>query len=499
MQIGVDVSDHLFSVKDQVVLVSGGSRGIGRAIAAEFAAREAQVVITGRDRSTLDTDRVGDLRKRRGRSCRWSAMWLATRGIAATVDRVISEFGRIDTLVNVAGVNRRKPALEITEEDYDYVMNINLRGAFLLSQAVGRHMIGRASGSQINVTSLNNDRPLRNVSPYAMSKAALGHMTRALALEWSAFGIRVNAIAPGFILTDLTQKLWSDPQMQAWNRANTPQQRLGQPEDLVGTAIFLASPASAFLTGKFFTSTAVSRPVGPGRFPRTTSNWSSADEAMSEPAPSTQRIVSLDQFRGYTVVGMFLVNFVGGFEACHYVLRHYNTFCSYADTIMPQFFFAVGFAFRLTFLKRAQTQGLASAYGRTVRRLLRPAARVLCRLHQSMRRPTRGTNSWTKAVWQAIRVPLKRDWFQTLTHIAVTSLWILPVIRSGWIPRLLYMVGSAALHVALSYWFYFAWVNNGQPNGIDGGPLGFLTWTIPTIIGTFACDILLSRAACCCD
>jgi NAD(P)-dependent dehydrogenase (short-subunit alcohol dehydrogenase family) len=153
-------------------------------------------------------------------------------------------------LVNVAGVNRRKPALDVSEDDYDFVMNINLRGAFLLSQAVGRQMIQQGSGSQINVTSLNNDRPLKNVSPYAISKAAMGQMTRALALEWGPHGVRVNALAPGFILTDLSRKLWSDPTMQAWNRSNTPQQRLGQPEDMIGTAIFLASPASAFMTGQ---------------------------------------------------------------------------------------------------------------------------------------------------------------------------------------------------------------------------------------------------------
>ena len=243
------MSDRLFSVKDQVVLVSGGSRGIGRAIAAEFAAREARVVITGRDPSTLEntaSEISGENRSVLPIVCD-VAQSQDTRN---TVEQVISEFGRIDTLVNVAGVNRRKPALEITEDDYDYVMNINLRGAFLLSQLAGRHMIRQRSGSLINVTSLNNDRPLRNVAPYAMSKAALGQLTRALALEWSGFGVRVNAIGPGFILTDLTRKLWSDPQMQAWNRANTPQQRLGQPEDLVGTAIFLASPASAFLTGQ---------------------------------------------------------------------------------------------------------------------------------------------------------------------------------------------------------------------------------------------------------
>lgn len=242
------MQDKLFSVEGQVVLVSGGSRGIGRAIAAGFAERGAKVVVTGRERETIEqtaqeiavdasvTPMVCDVAD--------------TAAIRATVDRVIGEFGRIDTLVNVAGVNIRKPALEFSEDEYDFILDINLKGAFFLSQAVGRQMIQQGSGSQINIASLNTDRPVKNVLPYAASKAGMGHMTRALAMEWSPHGVRVNALAPGFILTDLTNKLWSDETMQAWGKANTPQRRLGQPEDMVGTAIFLASPASAFMTGQ---------------------------------------------------------------------------------------------------------------------------------------------------------------------------------------------------------------------------------------------------------
>jgi NAD(P)-dependent dehydrogenase (short-subunit alcohol dehydrogenase family) len=111
-------------------------------------------------------------------------------------------------------------------------------------------MVERKSGSQINIASLNTDRPLKNVLPYAMSKAGIAQMTRGLALEWGGSGVRVNGIAPGFILTDLTRKLWSEPTMQAWNEANCPQQRLGTPEDLVGAAVFLASPAAGFITGQ---------------------------------------------------------------------------------------------------------------------------------------------------------------------------------------------------------------------------------------------------------
>jgi gluconate 5-dehydrogenase len=243
-------TDQLFHVADQVVLVSGASRGIGAAIAQGFVQRGAQVVICGREEATLaqaassmSKDATGSVTP---------IVCDVTRGedIRKLVAQTLEKFGRIDTLVNVAGVNRRKPAEQVTEEDYDFVLDINLRGAFLMAQEVGKHQLERGSGAQIQVSSLNNDRPLKNVAPYAMSKAGIGQMTRALAMEWGGRGVRVNAIAPGFILTDLTRKLWSDPTMLAWGEANTPQRRLGTPEDMIGAAIFLASPAASFITGQ---------------------------------------------------------------------------------------------------------------------------------------------------------------------------------------------------------------------------------------------------------
>jgi NAD(P)-dependent dehydrogenase (short-subunit alcohol dehydrogenase family) len=236
--------DSLFSVKDQVVLVSGASRGIGRAIAEGFAQRGAKVVITGRESATLDNT-ARDI---------GASPIVCDVASATAIDRLVKaaleQFGRIDTLLNVAGVNRRMLAEKLSEDDYDFILNINLKGPFLLSQAVGKAMLSRGCGNQINIVSLNNDRPLKGVMPYAMSKSALSQMTRSLALEWGPRGIRVNAIAPGFVLTDLTKKLWSQPHMQEWGKANTPLVRLGQPEDMVGTAIFLASEASAWMTGQ---------------------------------------------------------------------------------------------------------------------------------------------------------------------------------------------------------------------------------------------------------
>jgi gluconate 5-dehydrogenase len=243
------MSEELFSVAGQNVVVTGGSRGIGRAIAEGFAARGANVLICSRTQESVETalKEMNDAGlKADGVACDVSD----EQQILTAVQTAISRLGHIDTLVNVAGVNRRKRAETVTADDYDFILDTNLRGAFLMSREVGKHMIERKSGAQINIESLNTWMPLKGVLPYAMSKFGMQGMTRGLALEWGRHGVRVNSLAPGFILTDLTRKLWSDPEMQAWNQANAPLGRLGQPEDMVGTAIFLASKASAFMTGQ---------------------------------------------------------------------------------------------------------------------------------------------------------------------------------------------------------------------------------------------------------
>ena len=243
------MSEELFSVAGQNVVVTGGSRGIGRAIAEGFAARGANVLICSRSQESVETalKEMQDAGlKADGVACDVSD----EQQILTTVQTAISRLGHIDTLVNVAGVNRRKRAETVTADDYDFILDTNLRGAFLMSREVGKHMIERKSGAQINIESLNTWMPLKGVVPYAMSKFGMQGMTRGLALEWGRHGVRVNSLAPGFILTDLTRKLWSDPEMQAWNQANAPLGRLGEPEDMVGTAIFLASKASAFMTGQ---------------------------------------------------------------------------------------------------------------------------------------------------------------------------------------------------------------------------------------------------------
>lgn len=243
------MTDALFSVADHVVLVSGGSRGIGKGLARGFAERHASVIITGRDQSTLDSA-AEEISVGQHPVQPLVCDVAETDQIQSAVKQVVATHGRIDTLLNVAGVNIRQPSEAFTPEQFDFVLNINLRGAFFMAQEVGKQMLAQGSGAIVNIDSLNTDAPLKYVAPYAMSKCGLNGMTRSLAMEWGPKGVRVNGLAPGFILTDLTQKLWSEPTMKEWGEFNTPMGRLGVPEDLVGTALFLTSPAAAFLTGQ---------------------------------------------------------------------------------------------------------------------------------------------------------------------------------------------------------------------------------------------------------
>ena len=199
------------------------------------------------------------------------------------------------------------------------------------------------------------------------------------------------------------------------------------------------------------------------------------------------RIVSLDQFRGYTVVGMLFVNFLGGFQVVPAVFKHHNTYCSYADTIMPQFFFAVGFAYRLTFLRRLATVGFAPAAFAAIKRNLGLILLGFVLYHLDGR-----VQSWTElqklGLHGFLAQAFRREIFQTLVHIAITSIWILPVIASGASTRILFMIASAGLHLWLSSQFYFDWA--WKTPVIDGGQLGFLSWTIPTLVGSLAFDVV---------
>jgi len=243
------LEDQIFNVKDTVVLVSGGSRGIGEALARGFADREATVIISGREKNSLQAiaSKLSECSKHiEPIVCDVSS----EEQVINLVQNVVKKYGKIDTLLNVAGVSKRKKIENFTSEEYNFIFDINLRGAFLLSQAVGRQMIKAKHGSIINIDSLNTYAPLRGVGVYAMSKAGVLMMTKAQALEWGRHKIRVNSIAPGFFPTKMTGETWKKNHMIEWAKTNTPLGKLGDVEELIGTAIFLASPASNFITGQ---------------------------------------------------------------------------------------------------------------------------------------------------------------------------------------------------------------------------------------------------------
>src|SRR5262245_44270375 len=197
--------------------------------------------------------------------------------------------------------------------------------------------------------------------------------------------------------------------------------------------------------------------------------------------PAAARIDSMDQFRGYTMAGMFLVNFAGAFAAVHPLLKHHNTYNSYADTIMPHFFFAVGFSMRLVMLRNIAQKGAAAAYRKAVIRSLMLILVGLVVYHLDGRYTT--WEQLTALGWSGfLSTAFWRTPFQALVHIGITTLWILPVIARNARTRIMWMLGSAVLHLALSSAFWYELLK--EKHVIDGGPLGFLTWSIPTLAGS---------------
>ena len=237
-----------FSLAGKTVLITGAARGIGRAIAQGCWRAGADLVLGVRDpASVADIVREAEAQGRRALAVAMDIGNLAQ--IRAGVAEAHKAMGRIDVLVNNVGIGPEAPAEDVKEADFDLTVNVNLKGTFFMSQTVGRLMIAQGGGRIVNISSQAGTVALRTESIYCMTKAAINHLTRCLAFEWAAHKINVNSVAPTFIWTDGTRPYLSDERAHAQVLSHIPLGRIGEPIDVVGAVIFLASPASSLITG----------------------------------------------------------------------------------------------------------------------------------------------------------------------------------------------------------------------------------------------------------
>lgn len=236
----------LFDLTGKVALVTGANTGIGQSIALALAEAGADIAAAGRSPARETVERARAL----GRSAEnFTADLSTTAAIQPLVDAVLDRFGRIDILINNAGIIRRADAVDFTEEDWDAVIDTNLKSVFFLCQAAGRHMLARGSGKIVNIASMLTFQGGIRVPSYTASKSGVGGLTKLLANEWAAKGVQVNAIAPGYIATNNTAALQADENRNRQIKERIPAGRWGDPADLGGAAVFLASRASDYVQG----------------------------------------------------------------------------------------------------------------------------------------------------------------------------------------------------------------------------------------------------------
>lgn len=234
------------STKRKVAVVTGGGSGIGLAIAEKFIQNDIITVIVGRDAQKLEA-----ARGKMGENCHAISHDLSNLStLPGLVHKIIDQFGQIDILVNNAGINMKKEFTEVSDEDFQQVLQTNVSAVFALSREVVKHMLRHGSGTIINISSMASQYGIPKVIAYTASKSAIEGMTRAMAVELSPGGIRVNCIAPGFIATDMSARALSgDPERKQKVLSRTPMGQLGSPSDIADAALFLATSASKYITG----------------------------------------------------------------------------------------------------------------------------------------------------------------------------------------------------------------------------------------------------------
>ncbi len=232
----------------KIVLVTGGSKGIGAATVRRFCEEGAHCIIVSRHLSECQA--FADELNKEGFSVSGLAADVSkVLDIKKMVSDVVAQFGKIDVLVNSAGVNNRKYAIDYVEDDWDYIMNINLKGAYFCSVEAGKQMLKQKSGAIISVSSLQSHINMQRLSIYGASKAGIRNFTKGLANEWATEGVRVNCVSPAFIATPLVEKVLQDPSYTTIINSRTPMKRVGMPNEVAEAILFLASDKASYITG----------------------------------------------------------------------------------------------------------------------------------------------------------------------------------------------------------------------------------------------------------
>lgn len=243
------MSTALFDLGGRVALITGSSHGLGLVLARGLAEAGAHVVLNGRNEQRLSAA-VAELGRAGLRAHGYAFDITDASALNRQVKAIEAEVGPISILINNAGVQSRAPILEMKESVWREVLDINLTGAFLTAREVARGMVSRRAGKIVNICSLLSEVGRPTISPYTAAKGGLKMLTRAMAVEWARYDIQVNAIGPGYFDTEMNTALVNDPSFDQWIRSRTPAGRWGRPEELVGAAVFLCSPASSFITGQ---------------------------------------------------------------------------------------------------------------------------------------------------------------------------------------------------------------------------------------------------------
>jgi gluconate 5-dehydrogenase len=243
------MSTSLFDLSGRIALVTGSTSGLGKAISGGLAAAGATIVVNGRNLERLEAT-VTALRGRGFRAEGYAFDVTSEAAVIEAVAKVEREVGPIDILVNNAGIQRRQPLVEMSEATFEEVIRTNLTSLFIVGRTVAKGMIARKRGKIINIASLASEVARKTIGPYTAAKGGVRQLTKTMCVEWAEHNIQANAIGPGYFRTELNKTLWEDPEFNKWVTARTPAGRWGEPDELIGVAVFLSSAASDFMNGQ---------------------------------------------------------------------------------------------------------------------------------------------------------------------------------------------------------------------------------------------------------